>query len=318
MSFFSKWEQERTKSKPETGKSQFLGPKSTETLEGNTVKVAQAKPQPAPPAPIPFRQKEASAPPPPQLVKPVVIEKTEKPVEEARTLTQKDMYRPKPVSSSMMEAEPATGSVIGAGLVIKGEISGDEDIKILGTVEGTINFDQKLYVGQTGVVRADIRAQSVRIAGEVHGNVVATNKVELAPSGRMYGDIKAPRVAVGEGATFKGRIDMSADAMSKGVMPSTPVEKKSETPKNAIIIKEEAPKMPEAPKASENLKAPKAEPQGIFGDDVLSMMAAELDAELSAPGKKEEKAVEKPVIKKAAQATEAPIVAKKEDGLILG
>ncbi len=100
-------------------------------------------------------------------------------------------------------------TVIGGSIVINGEISGDEDLTILGTVQGKINLSKNLYVENSGVVAADIEIQNVEISGEVKGNVKATERVEIKADGRMTGDIKAPRILIADGAKFMGNVDMS-------------------------------------------------------------------------------------------------------------
>jgi cytoskeletal protein CcmA (bactofilin family) len=99
-------------------------------------------------------------------------------------------------------------NVIGRSIVIDGEITGDEDLVVQGTVKGKIELKQSLYVEGSGVVEADIETQNVEISGSVTGNIRASDKVELKSDGRMVGDIKAPRILIADGATFKGNVDM--------------------------------------------------------------------------------------------------------------
>jgi cytoskeletal protein CcmA (bactofilin family) len=99
-------------------------------------------------------------------------------------------------------------TVIGSSLIIDGEISGDEDLVIQGTVKGKISLKESLFVESSGVVEADIETQNVEIAGRVTGNIAATDKVELKSDCRVVGDIKAPRILIADGASFKGNVDM--------------------------------------------------------------------------------------------------------------
>ena len=99
-------------------------------------------------------------------------------------------------------------TVIGSSIVIDGEISGDEDLVIQGTVKGKISLRESLYVEGSGVVEADIETQNVEIAGRVTGNIQATDKVELKADCRVVGDVKAPRILIADGASFKGNVDM--------------------------------------------------------------------------------------------------------------
>ncbi len=99
-------------------------------------------------------------------------------------------------------------TVIGSNLIIDGEISGDEDLVIQGTVKGRISLKESLIIEGSGVVEADIETQNVEIAGRVTGNIVASDKVELKTDCRVVGDIKAPRILIADGASFKGNVDM--------------------------------------------------------------------------------------------------------------
>ncbi len=99
-------------------------------------------------------------------------------------------------------------TVIGSNLIIDGEISGDEDLVIQGTVKGRISLKESLIIEGSGVVEADIETQNVEIAGKVTGNILATDKVELKTDCRVVGDIKAPRILIADGASFKGNVDM--------------------------------------------------------------------------------------------------------------
>lgn len=99
--------------------------------------------------------------------------------------------------------------VIGPRTVVKGEITGDEDVLVEGIVEGEIKIARDLRVGQGGTVRATISAQSVVVSGEVVGDCQAENRVEIQASGRVTGNIRAPKIVIAEGAMFKGNSDMS-------------------------------------------------------------------------------------------------------------
>jgi cytoskeletal protein CcmA (bactofilin family) len=98
---------------------------------------------------------------------------------------------------------------IGKSVIIKGELNGSEDLTIEGQVEGKIELRQNvLTIGPNGKIKAQVFAKSVIILGEVTGNVTATEKVDIRDNGSVDGDIAAPRVAIAEGAHFRGSIDM--------------------------------------------------------------------------------------------------------------
>jgi len=103
-------------------------------------------------------------------------------------------------------------SFIGSRIRIQGELLGDEDVLVEGRVEGRVAVSKAFRVGLRGVVLAEVEAGTVAIAGHVVGNVRAVERVELLPTGTLEGDIHAPRIVIGEGARFTGRIDMSGRA----------------------------------------------------------------------------------------------------------
>jgi cytoskeletal protein CcmA (bactofilin family) len=105
---------------------------------------------------------------------------------------------------------------IGKSVVIKGELNGSEDLTIEGQVEGKIELRQNiLTIGPNGRIKAQVFAKSVIILGEVTGNVTASEKVDIRDNGSVDGDIASPRVAIAEGAHFRGSIDMQKGAASQ-------------------------------------------------------------------------------------------------------
>src|SRR6187431_422742 len=98
---------------------------------------------------------------------------------------------------------------IGKSVVIKGELNGSEDLTIEGHVEGKIELrDHVLTIGPNGKIKAEVFAKAVIVLGEVAGNVSATEKVDIRDRGSVDGDIVSPRVAIAEGAHFRGSVDM--------------------------------------------------------------------------------------------------------------
>ncbi|HTL00678.1 MAG TPA: polymer-forming cytoskeletal protein [Vicinamibacterales bacterium] len=106
---------------------------------------------------------------------------------------------------------------IGKSVVIKGELNGSEDLTIEGHVEGKIDLrDHVLTIGPNGKIKAQLNAKAIVVLGEVIGNVTATEKVDIRENGSVDGDITAPRVAIAEGAHFRGSVDMQ----NKGAKPA--------------------------------------------------------------------------------------------------
>jgi cytoskeletal protein CcmA (bactofilin family) len=98
---------------------------------------------------------------------------------------------------------------VGKSVVFKGELSGNEDLVIEGTVEGKIELrEHVLTVGSHGKLKAEVFAKTVVVHGEVVGNITASEKVDIRESGSVDGDIVAPRVGIAEGAHLRGAVDM--------------------------------------------------------------------------------------------------------------
>jgi len=98
---------------------------------------------------------------------------------------------------------------IGKSIIIKGELSGGEDLTIEGQVEGKVELrDHVMTVGPNGRIKAQIFAKAVVVLGQVTGNLTATEKVDIGQNGSVEGDVVAPRVAIADGAHFRGSIDM--------------------------------------------------------------------------------------------------------------
>ena len=98
---------------------------------------------------------------------------------------------------------------IGKSILVRGELSGGEDLTIEGTVEGKIELrDHVLTVGANGQIKDEVSAKSIVVFGQVVGNLTATEKVDIKEKGTVEGDITAPRVAIADGSHFKGSVDM--------------------------------------------------------------------------------------------------------------
>ena len=141
-------------------------------------------------------------------------------------------------SKDALHATEATSvhapSRLGSSLHLIGEISGNEDLDIDGTVEGLVHIDErKLTVGATARLAADIIAGEVIVHGIVRGNVRAKGKVEIKKDGSVNGDLTTPQIIIEDGAYFKGSIEIEKsgeeerdeDAVSrKAPAPATPAE----------------------------------------------------------------------------------------------
>jgi cytoskeletal protein CcmA (bactofilin family) len=127
-----------------------------------------------------------------------------------------------PVRPETIRSQNARDVVnIGKSVVIKGELNGSEDLTIEGHVEGTIQLrDHVLTIGPNGKIKAQVFAKAVIVLGEVTGNVTASEKVDIRDNGSVDGDIVSPRVAIAEGAHFRGSVDMQRKAGAEKAQPA--------------------------------------------------------------------------------------------------
>lgn len=133
---------------------------------------------------------------------------------------------PEPLSGAPRSSSLTRDTVnIGKSVVIKGELSGSEDLAIEGQVEGKIELRQNvLTIGPNGKIKAEIFAKQVVVLGEVVGNITASEKVDIRDNGSVDGDLTSPRVAIAEGAHFRGSIDMqrAGAVVAKAAAPAAP------------------------------------------------------------------------------------------------
>ena len=144
--------------------------------------------------------------------------------------------------------KPAEGStVIGKSVIIRGELSGNEDLYVDGDVEGTVSLpESRLTIGPNARVRANINVRDVIIFGHLTGNVQASGRVDLRQSALVKGDIHAGRLSIEESAVLTGRVELK-------IAVETP---KSEAPKIAEASKPPAPAVPVAAAKPAETSAP--------------------------------------------------------------
>jgi cytoskeletal protein CcmA (bactofilin family) len=135
------------------------------------------------------------------------------------------------VRESTRSSEIAT---IGKSVVVKGELSGSEDLVVDGEVEGSIALrGQSLTIGPNGRVRANVEARNVILHGRVDGDIHASDRVELRKSASLSGDITTARISIEDGAFFKGTIDIQKPEPAPKIEPRTPAAAAAPTTSNS-------------------------------------------------------------------------------------
>ena len=120
---------------------------------------------------------------------------------------------PAPIASKPVVGSQATpsssSSVIGTGLKIRGEISGNSDLRIEGEAQGEIRLSGgRVSVGNSGNVQANIDAREISIDGTLRGDLKASESVRLGPSSNVQGSILTPRIGIEDGARLRGKVEM--------------------------------------------------------------------------------------------------------------
>ena len=114
-----------------------------------------------------------------------------------------------PSSSRSISSPARSAARLGAGLQIKGHITGTEDLQIDGKVDGPISLNgHELTVGSTAQLNSEIHAGEVIVYGKVVGNLRARGRVDIKKDGSIVGDISSARISIEDGAHFKGRIEI--------------------------------------------------------------------------------------------------------------
>jgi cytoskeletal protein CcmA (bactofilin family) len=114
-------------------------------------------------------------------------------------------------------AAPGEFANIGKSVSIKGELSGSEDVYVDGHLDGRVDLvGNSLTVGPNGRVHANIVAKTVTIGGTLDGNIQASERTELRKTAVVNGDVQTRRIAIEEGAYFKGKLEILAESKVQG------------------------------------------------------------------------------------------------------
>ena len=128
---------------------------------------------------------------------------------------------PTVVPKSPKKDTTADTTYFGKNLQIKGNVSGEGSLIIVGSFEGEFELKGRLQVAQGARIKGDIKATDIYVNGEIDGALTASEKVHLDTTARIKGGIATPRLSVLEGAKFDGKLQMSNQAARASQLPST-------------------------------------------------------------------------------------------------
>jgi cytoskeletal protein CcmA (bactofilin family) len=120
-------------------------------------------------------------------------------------------HNPPPPAAYARDAADKLVMNLGKSVMIKGELSGSEDLTLYGRMEGSVKLPEyTLTIGPDADIQAEISAKTVVIMGGVTGNVVAGERVEIRATGSVTGDIASPRFAIQDGGCMRGKVTTSS------------------------------------------------------------------------------------------------------------
>ena len=116
---------------------------------------------------------------------------------------------------------------IGSTVTIKGDISGKSDVRVAGTVNGSVNIEGELVIERSGFIEGEIKSINAIVAGTVKGNIECTEKLILESTSKFIGNIKTKLLIIQEGATFQGNCQMGAPVAPAAPQPAPQVKEKA-------------------------------------------------------------------------------------------
>ncbi|AEL24913.1 bactofilin family protein [Cyclobacterium marinum] len=101
-----------------------------------------------------------------------------------------------------------SSNLVALGTVIVGNIGSQGNIRVEGTVDGSLDSQQKIVIGESAKVNGDVRAQDVEISGEIKGDIYCSDSLYLKKTALIYGDIYTKKLIIENGAEFNGKCNM--------------------------------------------------------------------------------------------------------------
>jgi cytoskeletal protein CcmA (bactofilin family) len=133
-----------------------------------------------------------------------------------------------------MSTTPGTAkNILASDVEIKGTLKFTGELTMEGKLEGEIQTEGILNLGDTAIINGNINAQSVVVRGKVTGNIQAKEKIEIKTKAELFGDIKAAKLVVEEGVTFVGKTEVNPNKVS----PATAAPRPTEAPKPIVPVR---------------------------------------------------------------------------------
>jgi cytoskeletal protein CcmA (bactofilin family) len=124
-------------------------------------------------------------------------------------------------------------SYFGKDLTIKGSVSGNGNVIILGNLDGKFNLRGRVKIAQPAKIKGEVRADVISVNGVVQGSLIAKERLHLDQTARIEGQVATPRLSISEGASFDGEVKMSDSSSRPSGAPaegSTPIAQNKTAP----------------------------------------------------------------------------------------
>lgn len=113
----------------------------------------------------------------------------------------------------------STKNVLSSDVEIKGNLKFSGELTMEGKLEGEINTDGVLHLGETGAVNGNVNVNSVIVRGKINGNLTAKDKIEIKSKAEVFGDIRASKLVIEEGVTFVGKTEVNPNKVAPSTVP---------------------------------------------------------------------------------------------------
>ena len=148
-----------------------------------------------------------------------MFKKDEKPKNEKETVSE-EFIEQKTFTPAPSLDKKDEKTIIGEHISIEGNIRGEGDLVIEGSMKGNIELEKHNFaLGSKGRFEGDIQAQNVSISGQMSGKIKTQGRVEITKEADFLGDVKAKSISVGDGAYFKGTIELDREPHRKKTLP---------------------------------------------------------------------------------------------------
>src|SRR6266481_1434474 len=111
-------------------------------------------------------------------------------------------------------------NVLSSDVEIKGNLKSSRELTLEGKLEGEINSDGILHLGETGSVNGNLNVSSVVVRGKINGNVIAKDKIEIKSKAEVFGDVRAAKLVIEEGVTFVGKTEVNPNKVAPSSGPA--------------------------------------------------------------------------------------------------